>query len=139
MKELKKKENIIKLILITNLIFMIINIIKQSLTTSPYFNWILIIILFVLNIFLIIKTNHNNCKRNFILVICLIVLSLIVPVIYNQTYQKYEEKREINNGMVISVIRSDGGVYRIEHFINIYGIDIYKINHKPNKSVKDVN
>ena len=143
MKELKKKENIIKLILIINLIFMVINIInliiKHSSTTYIYFNWILIIILFVLNIFLIIKTKHNNYKRNFILMICLIVLSMVVPVIYHQTYQRYEEKYETNNGTDIGILRSDGGVYRIEHYKNIYGIDIYKINHKPSENVRDIN
>lgn len=142
MKKLKKQENIFKLILIINLIFMVINIIsviiKQYSTTSQV-NWILIIILFALNIILLIKAKHNNYKRNIILMISIIVLSMALPVIYETTYQRYEEKYVTNNGTVIGLLKADGGVYRIEHYKNIYGINIYKINHKPSGNVRDIN
>lgn len=146
-KEVKEKlkRNIIKLILIINVILMAINITKliiERITESSnliYVSWVLITVLVVLNILLIIKTNQNNYRRNFILMTCLIILNFVIPVSYHVTYQKYKEDVESSNGTVIGVLRADGGVYMIEHYSDIYGIDIFKVNHKPSKNVEDVN
>ena len=142
MGKLKKKENIIKLILTINIISMLIGIslflIKQDSMNSPHCFWILFVILLVLNIILIIKTNKNNVKRNLLLMISLIVLNIVTPMFYNVTYQKYKEERIDQNNKTWVELRADGGFYEIEHFSNIFGIDFLKIEHKPNKNVKDI-
>ena len=144
-EKLKRKENIIKLILIINVILMAINITKliiEKITESSnliYVSWVLITVLVVLNILLIIKTNQNNYKRNFILMICLIILNFVIPVSNNQTYQQYKRFEEDSQGRTYEELSADGGVYRVEHYSDIYGIDIFQLNHKPSKDVEDVN
>lgn len=133
-EKIKKKENIIRLVLIISLIFMIINIVK--LIINQYYNdntviyEINIIVIFIINIFLIINTNEKNQNRNFILMIILIILNLSIPVSYNQTYEKYEEPYENSSRLYAKSLYSDGGVYLVEHHKDIYGIQIFRTEHK---------
>lgn len=133
-EKMKKKENIIRLILIISLILMIINIVKliinQNSNDSTIMYEINIIVIFILNIFLVINTNDKNNKRNFILMIILIILNIAIPVSFTQTYENYEKQYKNSNGLYANSLYSDAGVYLVEHHKDIYGIQIFKIEHK---------
>lgn len=130
----KKKENIIRLVLIISIVLMIINIVKLIINQYSNDNNIIyeinIIVIFILNIFLIINTNNKNYKRNLILMTILIILNVAIPVSYTQTYEKYQEQNENSNGLYVNNLYSDRGVYLVEQHKDIYGIQIFNIEHK---------
>ena len=63
--------------------------------------------------------------------ICIIIICFVTPISSKATFHEIKYKQNNNNHNPTEFV-DDGGCYEIEHYSNIYGIDIWQINNKPN-------